>query len=111
MRGEQRRARPAEGVINDLALPAAVFHHARDELDRLGGWMQIGRHRAVNLKNVILSTVVDEVVSGVWQPAVQDRLVAVMVVGHSDYEMMLDPDQLSAVREAGRGECLNEVDE
>src|SRR5208337_327465 len=110
MGSQDRRAATAEGIVDYLALAAAVPHHAGDEFDRLRGRVKFAQLGFIDLKDVILCAVVGEVVSGVWQPAIQNRLVAVMVIGHADYEMMLDPCQLSAVGEAGRGKCLNEVD-
>jgi hypothetical protein len=51
----------------------------------------------IDLKNVILCTVVDEVVRPVWQPAIQYRLKAMVIVRQPKHELLLHPCQLSPI--------------
>jgi hypothetical protein len=49
--------------------------------------------RLIHLEHVILRPIVDEVVGAIGEPTVQDWLESVMIIRHSDDELVLDPDQ------------------
>ena len=67
--------------------------------------------RSVYFEHIVLASIIDEIVRAVRQPAIQDWLEAMVVVRHANYELLFNPSQLSAIREPGRGKCLNEVNE
>src|ERR1039458_2860882 len=71
--------------------------------------MKIADVRLVDFEYVVLAAIVREIMRRARQPAIQDRLVTVMVVGHPDHELLLDPGQLSAICEAGRSKRLKKI--
>jgi hypothetical protein len=87
----ERGTGAAEGIVDGLASAAAVGDHAGHQFHRLGRRVQVADVRLIDLEHVVLTAVVDEIVRGLWQPPVQNRLVTVMIVGHPDDEMMLHP--------------------
>jgi hypothetical protein len=55
--------------------------------------MPVADRGLIDLEDRILGAVAGPDVRGTGEPAVQDRLVAIMVIRPSDYEMILNPDQ------------------
>jgi hypothetical protein len=54
--------RHAKRIVHDLAGPSAVTNHASDQLNGLGGRVQIADHRPVDLEHRILRAVLNKVV-------------------------------------------------
>jgi hypothetical protein len=71
--------------------------------------MQVAGVRLVDLEHIVLPAILDEVVRAIGQAAVKDRLVAVMIIGHANYEKLLDPTELCPKGKTGRCERLDEV--
>lgn len=73
--------------------------------------MQIAGERLVNLKYIILPSILDEVVGVIRQPAIEYRLIGVMIVGHADYKPLFHLSESGSESETGCREGLNEVHE
>jgi hypothetical protein len=49
--------------------------------------------RLIDLEHRILRTIVAEVVSTIREPTIQNRLMPIMIVCHSDNKLVFDPHQ------------------
>ena len=59
----------------------------------------------VHFKDAVLRAVVNEVMGAVFDPAVQDRLVAIVVVAAAHHELLLHSGEAMLVGEAALLEC------
>src|SRR5712671_4872751 len=109
MRSDDGRTAAAEGVVDEFAGPAAVSDHAGDQLDRLGGRMELACHRPGDFEDRVVGAVIDEIVRTVSQPAIQDGLMPVVIVASPKNECLLYPDQTMAIAKAAILETLDEV--
>src|SRR5258705_9948172 len=87
----------AKWVVDELVGPAAVGHHARDQFDRLCGRVQLARHRPVDLENRVLGPIVDEIVRTVFQPAIEDGFMPVVIIAATQYMRLFHPDQAMVI--------------
>src|ERR1700732_997031 len=99
----------AKRIVHDLAGPSAVTNHASDQLNGLGGRVQIADHRPVDLEHRILRAVLKKVVRTVLEPVVEDGLMPIMIIRHTDYEVVFDPDQQMLEGQAGTFKSADKI--
>src|SRR5258705_13461491 len=97
----------AKWVVDELAGPAAVGHHARDQFDRLGCRVQLARHRPVDLENRVLGTIFDEIERAGFQPAIEDGFMPVVIIAAAQNMGLFHPDQAMVITEAALFQSLD----
>src|SRR5229473_737589 len=73
--------------------------------------MELAANGFVDFEDGVLGPVLAEIVWAVFDPAVENRFVAIVIVAASQNHLLLDPDQMVPERESGRLEGLDKSGE
>jgi len=109
MGGNDGRAGAAKWIVNEFAGQTAVGDHPGDQLDRLAGRMIRARGWSIYFEYRTLRSIVDEIMRAVIEPAVENRLVLVMIIAAAENELLLYPNETMSIGKAAVLDALNEV--
>src|ERR1017187_9514469 len=107
MGGNDGRAGAAKRIVNELAGRTAVGDHPGDQLDRFAGRVIGARHRTVDFEYRTLRSIVDEIMRTIFEPAVEDRFVLIVIIAAPENECLFYPDQTMMVGETTVLEALD----
>jgi hypothetical protein len=109
LRRDERGARSAEWIEDDVSGLGRVTNGAFDQCDRLHGRVEVVLHRLIQEPHIPLVAITAPIVIGALLPAIQERFILALIIRTTEREGVLRPDHEGGPLAAGLAERLLQV--